>query len=533
MKKLLAMLLMASLLTVPLAGCGGGNVQTGTESADVSDSGETVADNAAANLDPETVVLYFVCDAPRDVQLVEDALNEKFQEEMNTTIEFQFSTWTDYTQKYDLTLMSGSDVDLIYAANWMSYSQYANQGAFLELNDLLPEYAPNLYSMIDESTWNQVSVNGNIYGIPSTNEVYNGKGILYRQDFCDKYDLPIPDSVENIEAYLLGVKENEPDVQLFPNSVEQNASGETFAAHTLLMNLRWGLVNEEFSSYGLVAEYDNPSELIPYWGSEEFVEDMKTLKKWADMGFWSRSVMSETVDPSIFDNGLAAMSTSGMNPAKASSAHNQLATMDPSYNAEYLLFADLHGNAWRGTPMSDMTAIPYTCDNPERALMVLDKLCTDPEYYELLHYGIEGTDYTLEDGVYTPILDSDGSCGYEAGSFDWAMQNPKLNYPSSDSEWYDAVEEKLKNYAEETPFGGADIAGGFQEDYSAYQAERAALGNVIAQYLSPLETGMVDDVDAAVEEFMQKAEEAGLSKIQAAYTEQWKAYCEEYGYVKE
>lgn len=524
MKRLMTLLLAIIVSTTLFSGCGTANPGTSADSANGSDAAET--------LSPATVTLYFVCDPPRDVQMVQDRLNEMFQRDMNTTIEFKFSTWTDYTQKYDLTLMSGSDVDLIYTSNWMNYSQYANKGAFLELDELLPKYAPKLWEKIDDTVWKQLSIGGKIYAVPSTNEVYGGKGILYRQDLCDKYNLPVPNSVENIEAYLLGVKENEPEMRLYASNVEQNASGETFAPHTLLMDLRWGLVNEEFSAYGLVAEYDNPSELIPYWGSEEFIEDMKTLKRWADLGFWSRSVMSEAVDPSIFNNGLSAMSTSGMNPAKANGAHRQLAALDPSYDAEYYLFANLHGNAWRGTPMSDMTAIPYTSKNPERALMVLEKLCTDPEYYKLLNYGIEGVHYTLEDGNYTAILDADGTCGYDANAFDWAMSNPDLNYTSSDDAWYSEKIAELKKFEENTPFGGADISGGFQEDYSAYQAERAALGNVIAQYLAPLEAGLVDDVDAAVAEFMQKAEAAGLSKIQEAYAEQWKAYCEAYGYVK-
>lgn len=50
------------------------------------------------------------------------------------------------------------------------------------------------------------------------------------------------------------------------------------------------------------------------------------------------------------------------------------------------------------------------------------------------------------------------------------------------------------------------------------------------QYLAPLQAGLVDDVDAAVEEFRTKVKDAGLDVVREAYTEQWKAYCDEYGY---
>lgn len=529
MKKLWIVCMTFLLCILPLAGCskpaetGSGTTGSGVEASETA---------AGEDLEAAKITLYFVCDPPRDVQLVQDKLNEMFRKDLNTTIELKFSTWTDYTQKYDLALMSDDTIDLIYAAPWMGYSQYANQGAFLELDDLLPQYAPDLWDKISDTVWKQVSVKGNIYAVPSTNELYVGKGILYRQDLCDRYNLPVPDSIEDIESYLLGVKEKEPDMDLYSSTIEPNTSGETFGPHSLLMNLRWGLVDDEFSAYGLIGEYDNPSELFPYWGSSEFIEDMKTLKKWAELGFWSRSVMSEPADPTAFNNGKTAMTTAGLTPGKASQAHQQLAAMDPSYNAEYFLFANLHGNAWVGTPMSDMTAVPFTSKNPERALMVLNKLCMDEDYYRILNYGIEDQNYTLTDGVYAPILDSDGINGYDANAFDWAMTNPDYDFTSNSDDWYKGKIDELKKFRETTPFGGVDIARGFQEDYTDYQAERAALGNVIAQYLSPLEAGLVDDVDAAVKDFMDKAEAAGLSKIQKAYTEQWKTYCETYGYIK-
>ena len=53
---------------------------------------------------------------------------------------------------------------------------------------------------------------------------------------------------------------------------------------------------------------------------------------------------------------------------------------------------------------------------------------------------------------------------------------------------------------------------------------------VLTQYLAPIEAGLVPDVDAAIKTFMEKAKAAGLDKIQAEYTKQWKAYCAEYKY---
>ena len=42
----------------------------------------------------------------------------------------------------------------------------------------------------------------------------------------------------------------------------------------------------------------------------------------------------------------------------------------------------------------------------------------------------------------------------------------------------------------------------------------------------------MDDVDASIAEFLEKAEEAGLSKVREEYTKQWLAYVEEMGLAK-
>ncbi len=45
--------------------------------------------------------------------------------------------WADWDTKYPLILTAGEKYDLIYAANWTQFANYANKGAFKELDDLL------------------------------------------------------------------------------------------------------------------------------------------------------------------------------------------------------------------------------------------------------------------------------------------------------------------------------------------------------------------------------------------------------------
>ena len=47
----------------------------------------------------------------------------------------------------------------------MNYYQNATEGAFADLTEKLPEIAPETYKLVPESIWNNVTVNGKIYGV--------------------------------------------------------------------------------------------------------------------------------------------------------------------------------------------------------------------------------------------------------------------------------------------------------------------------------------------------------------------------------
>lgn len=77
--------------------------------------------------------------------LVKAEANKILEKDLNATIKLNFTTWTDWQTKYNLLLSSGEPVDMIFASSWADYFKYAKQGAFLDLTDLLPKYAPETW----------------------------------------------------------------------------------------------------------------------------------------------------------------------------------------------------------------------------------------------------------------------------------------------------------------------------------------------------------------------------------------------------
>lgn len=526
-KKILC-LLIAVCMVLSLSACGNKTTTQGQPDTTTPETSDTASPEAPAIDTSKRVdlVFYVMGDPPKDEQVVEDALNKILLERVNATVDFQFSTWTDWAQKYSLELTSGN-ADLIYVANWNNYGTFANAGAFQPLDDLLPVYAPKLLEVVDEGLYNQCRVNGVLYAVPATWPEYTVSGVKYREDLREKYNLPVPNSIENFEKYLLGIKEHEPNQGLLTCTAAESSGLITAFDAFMIVNFKYPWVNINGLPYGLAANYDTPSDVYDYWYSEDFIEDCKLMKKWADLGFWSKSALSDPNNDTAFTNGLCVAEIAGQNPNKHISAVTDFEKNHPDWKSAYIAYGETNGVIYPAAATQNATAITTQCKNPERALMVLELLLADEEINRLVQCGIEGTHYEITpDGYYKNLSEN---FLYENLNT-WNLRNNDYKLPQlSDA----ILNDMFKHYEElgnKTKWPNINVYGNFTEDYTGYEVERGAVSDVMRQYLAPIQAGFVDDVEAAVKDFLRRAEDAGLKTCREGFIEQYKAYCEEYGY---
>lgn len=527
MKKMLCLLLIVCF-AFSMIGCGGKTKKADNETTTEEGASSTSApvQTAVDTSKRADLVFYVMGDAPNDEQKVEDAINKILLEKVNATVDFQFSTWTDWSQKYNLELTSGA-ADLIYVANWNNYATLATSGAFLELDDMLATYAPNISSSVNSSLLDQCKVNGSIYAIPGTWSEYTCNGLSYREDLREKYNLPIPNSLENLEAYLTGIKKNDPTQGLLACTTGESTGLKVAFDAASALNLKYSWVTANGLPYGLAANYDTPSDIYDYWNSEDFVEDMKLMKKWADLGFWSRSALSDSNDSEAYNNGSCVAVIAGQNPNKNITAITTFEKDHPDWKSTYLAYGEVNGVIFPSHPTQNATAVVRESKNPERALMVLDLLLCDKELNDLCEYGIKGTHYEVdENGTYKNLSED---FKYE-GLNTWSLRNADYKLPQATDTILNEMFTKYEEIGNKSKFPNVNIYDGFAEDYSTYQVERNAVSDVMRQYLAPIQAGLVEDVDAAVAQFRKKVEEAGLSTCRDAFKEQWNAYCEEHSY---
>lgn len=520
--KSLTFIMYIILVIAIISGCSSNaNTNNNTSNKNTPDTKEEAApapvEEKKTGLDTSEKVelqFYMLGDAPKDLSIIQDKINEMALADLNATVKFNYTTWTDWDQKYKLLLSSGQPIDLIFTADWTQYQSYAKKGAFLAIDDLLPTAAPVLNSFVPKDMWEAVKIDGKIYTVPATYKEYVTGGFVYREDLREKYNLPKPESLETFEAYMDGIKKNEPRIIPMGTSASNHVDG--------FKDIKYKLAGLPLP-YGMSIPYENPSDITSYWGSAEHIADLKTYKRWMDKGFWSKNVlnMKDTSKDLLVSGKTATIITD--NPTRFNDEVIQTQAAHPDWKLAYYPFPLTKGYATPVHPIHNGFAVPKSSKNPERALAFYEKMVTDKRYNQLTQYGIEGTNYKIEGGYYELIGDANSNGFPREAMNGWAWRNPEFMLFNKTYDGVKAIFEELDKVAK------PDIFTGFAEDWTPYQAEKAALEQVEKQYLYPLNVGLVDDVEAGLKNFMEKAKQAGLDKIQDEYKKQWLQYVSDAG----
>ncbi|MBE5958033.1 MAG: extracellular solute-binding protein [Lachnospiraceae bacterium] len=411
------------------------------------------------------LTMYLIGTRPADMDLVLEKLNKLTERDLNVSLKIEWIGWGDFSKEYPILLSSGQPVDLVYASNWLNFYENAQRGAFLELNDLLEKYAPISRINMSEAKVKDVSVNDKIYAIPSDYTNYNTFGPIVRKDYMRKYNVT---SFNNFEDYIdfcckIGKNENIDPTGLCSSSIELDDLYLMSKGYYPLSgsgSLYWIDLNDQ--KHKVYFESDCPA--MKYF--------LTNAKKWYESGCWNKDVLSSK-DETMLESNKAV-----------SRVHNYDAWLGESGkdNELELDYFNLTNPLYKVSANQDCMAIPNSSNNPERALMLLEKLKYDEEYYMLITYGIEGYNYVLKDDKIEFLNDTYGN---EPGT--WGFRNEtfyKQNMAVKDEQF-----EYRKNYektAMENPMAG------FYMNLSEIQKEYENLKYTTKLYFDPLVLGYVD-----------------------------------------
>jgi len=501
----------AALLAIMLvvAGCSGNNANNGNSGNQPAASPEAspkATEQAAVEDKPDIskevkLKMYLIGDQPKDTGLVYEEINKKLKQDINATVEPIFLSWGEYSQKYPLLFATGEEFDLVYAANWIKYSEQANKGAFMELTpELLNKYAPQTMKEMPPEAWEQVKVGGKVYMVPASTKDFGMVVGAVRGDLREKYNLSPIKTFADFENYLETISQNEPDL------VPYDAEAKTYQIYDMMLipDQSWKI---PVSNTGIAFDVkDQSGKLINYLEQPEYLEFVKKMADWNQKGYWSKSVMTNktTVIDSFHSGKSASMAGNLVSLSQNVTLANQT---HPEWKVEMFNLYDgktTFPNVYSGNGI----AINANSKNPERALMMLDLFRNNEEYFNLTTYGIEGTHYELTADNKIKVLNGAESGFKPDSACPWGWRTPAMSKIMADAPaQYEEILASFNKSSITNPLLT------FVFDGTNFKNELAAMKNVSDQYKDALNLGAMGDPEAGLKVLHEKYKEAGLDKV--------------------
>lgn len=528
MKKTLSVLLAAIMLTT-LSSCGtssnSSNVSsssfasTATSESDIDSADDSVSQTPIDSNNPwaafdtskaENLVVYVIGTEPNDMADVLELINARMSELINTTIDIKFVSLADFPTKYPLILTGGDDVDLMYTSSWAQFTQNAAKGAFYELTeDFLQTYMPETYANEAEAAWNQIKIDGKIYAVPrNQTEMQNYGGILIRDDLAQKYgfDPAEMDTLEEYEEFLYAIADGESEIYGFYN----------FPSNLTLWGTLAVAYNHMFSVYdNLVVNANksfNTAEDLEYiYMTDEYKTYALKMAEWAEHGVWPSNAMSGTTHTNdLFKEGKSASMFARVTEADSYISYMENKGVDVDYIC--ILPQDYYT---RTTNYSgDCMAITSFCKDPERAAIALDVMKNDYETNMLIHGGIEGVHYILNDDGTRSV--GEKADDYSWNGWAWGLRNdwnPGLKK-------HDVVQELEERYYAQIMPDELWVWDGFTGSESAHSAEKAVVDSLVSQYAYSFDLGVFgSETETQLNNFWDQLKQAGIDDLM----EDWKA----------
>lgn len=504
-RKTMALLLAATMSVTALAGCSAKAPDEG-KSTDTKAAGEVSAekDKAAAETPGEETtadtgeVVEIKWYAPMseiqaDQETVQNAVNEYLKGKLNVSVKFISTDFGSFDQKMQMVISSQEEFDLCFTSNWCNnFYNNVNKNAFLDIGEIVDKEAPKLKEVIPESGFAAATVGGKLYGIPNYQIWAMTNGGYIVKDYVDKsgVDMSSVKSLKDLEPIFESVKTDNPEIYPMINS-KQSIYG--FMAAALGIDELSGM-----NVPGAVKFDDKELKVVNQFALPEVMEHFKLMREWNQKGYFrpdAATIIDVKADKKA--GKYAADMAGSLKPGEFPLQKEEFGGKDA------VQFKISDSILKTSGITSTMIAVSRTSKHPVEAVKLLELVNTDPELYNMLCFGIEGTHYTkTDDGQVKPIENS----GYNP-NVDWTFGNQFNGYLREGQE--EGVWEETKALNESAI---PSEALGFVFDPEKVQTEIASTSAIVTEYLLMLDTGAVDP-EEKVPEFLDKLEKAGAQKI--------------------
>ena len=546
-KKALCLLLAMIMVLSILAGC----TSKPAETPDTPAASEPAADNTANTpeeqpaeqpeepaLEQKTIQLMITGSGKQaNSDKVWAAFNEQLQQYVpNTTVEFIDVSFDEYSEKFSQILASGEGVDLAWTGWLINTPQNIADGNLMPLDDLLAEYGQGIVDVLGENVVEvHRNADGNIYYLPSWQGLCGERrGWLVVTEIAE---LAGDTWIDDTKAALNKWRNNYSGIEDFQAVLDQatkylaaaKEAGKLGAGINTGRAFGWSMYNGMYSFLGVggaeigITYCDGTFTVKDGVAGEHYKLYAKTMADWYKEGYIRSDIMSvDTSTLTMPKNGEITDTTYVFScDPYLTEADQEAAIADAGMDMTYL---PIEENAYLILGGDTSYAIPYCADEPERAMMVLNAIYSQPDLYNTLIYGIEGEDYTKNaDGtITTSYVGASPTADDSYGIQRWIIGSCKnaLINNGTDPNYY-ADLEALEATAQVNPFLN------FTFDRTNVEGICASILNVYYEYGPQIDNGVAgDNWEELYNNYMAARKDAGIEELVTEFQNQLNAYIE-------
>ena len=408
---------------VTVTGCGSNNNDKASPSATPSPPASQAASESPS---PQAEAPYELKwlkaqDISKPYDPEQDVVKKAIEQKLNIKIIPEMVDVQQYKTKLNLKMAGGDIPDVVRIDFADDFQKYAQQGAFVDLTDLINEKdTPNIMREVSAEAFENAKVNGKIFGIP----YQGGPGAGYRwdlvmrKDYLEEIGAKTPTTLDEYYNVLKEIKAKHPDViplggytaQIGEVKYANNSFDNVFGA----FGVTPGFFTEKdgkFSNFDIEPQMREALLFLQKMYKEGLIDkEFATIKEeqlrtklysgklFSWMGWWSTA---GGYDTQIETNKLIKsgdLKSDETLPDQSNEAYKYL-TLTGS-----LVGPDGTAVAPAGAPFSQMNAISVKTKDPKKVLAIIEESLS-LENQMLTVWGIEGEDYKIENDTMKAVTD--------------------------------------------------------------------------------------------------------------------------------
>lgn len=388
-----------------------------------------------------TLVMWIVTNqstTPEAIQTVQDAINRITKEKFKIQLVLQCYTEDEYYQKleealiyqathsdgdsdeqetaeeetqvnqYGFTEIKYPDVrpyqaDIVYFAGYDRYVSYADAGYLKNLDDMLEDEGMKMTKYISDAYLNGVQYGQTTYAIPNYNIAGKYKYMLIDRELYDKYYQLTPlnqiNTVFDLEPFISRVSKYEdvlPIDSTFEDLKSQLAYFWSVNPGTLEVTKDFSLVGYTYTDYSKLNRGEVLLEFQNLLNTDSFTQNFRRLMEYKLDNCIGVAEEGERAAVSFVSGNASTLVDCGAvlinKNTDPEALYGQIKDDD---SIKYYAVAVDYPTLGDEDIFGNLFGISAYSHSASRSMTVLNELNTNPEFRNLLQFGIEGINYTL------------------------------------------------------------------------------------------------------------------------------------------